>query len=74
VAVSADGNRIYLTAADGKTVTVLDPNTKTVIGAVTTSQNPYGYQMVAVGANGTLYLTNNYDSTVYAVAVGSPQV
>lgn len=74
VAVSSDGSRVYVTAADGKTVTVLDPNTKTVIGAVTTGQSPYGYQQVAVGANGTVYLTNGYDSSVYAVAVGSPQV
>jgi YVTN family beta-propeller protein len=74
VAVSSDGSRVYVTAADGKTVTVLDLNTKTVIGAVTTGQNPYGYQQVAVGANGTVYLTNGYDSAVYAVAVGVPQV
>ena len=74
VAVSSSGGRIYVTAADGKTVTVLDPNTKTVVGAVTTNQNPYGYQLVTVGANGTLYLTNGYDNAVYAVVVGSPQV
>jgi YVTN family beta-propeller protein/VCBS repeat-containing protein len=74
VAVSSDGSRAYVTAADGKTVTVVDLNTKTVIGAVTTGQNPYGYQQVAVGANGTVYLTNGYDSSVYAVAVGNPQV
>jgi YVTN family beta-propeller protein/VCBS repeat-containing protein len=74
IAVNSDGSRVYVTATDGKTVTVVDPNTRTVLGSVTTNQTPYGYQMVAVGGNGTLYLTNGFDSNVYAVTLGSLNV
>ena len=74
VATSSDGKRVYVTASDGKTVTVIDATTNTVIGQVTTDQNVGGIRSISVGANDTLYITDGYDGTVYAVAVGAPPV
>jgi len=74
VATSSDGKRVYVTASDGKTVTVIDATTNTVIGQVTTDQNVGGIRSISVGANDTLYITDGYDGTVYAVAVGAPPI
>jgi hypothetical protein len=69
--VDSDGSRIDVTAADGRKLTVIDANANTVIGAVTTDRYPGGYPIHRCEANGTLSVTDDYDSTVYAVAVAT---
>jgi YVTN family beta-propeller protein len=75
VAVSPDGTRAYVTQSDGKTVTVIDTRTNTVIGTVTTDQNPTtGAGSIAIGTDGILYVTDPSDGTLYAVSLSSPTV
>jgi YVTN family beta-propeller protein len=73
VAVSPDGSRAYVTHDDGKTVTVIDTDTNTVIGTFTTDQgSTSAANTLTVGSDGTLYITDFADGTVYAVTVGDP--
>ena len=72
VAFSPDGSFAYVTSNDGKTVTVIDTRTKSVITTFTTDQAGDGNQFrsVAVGPDGRLYITDSGDNTAYAVTVG----
>ena len=64
MAVSTDGSRAYVTHADGKTITVIDTTTNTVIGTFTTDQNSTaGSQYITVGPDGRLYITDQADGT-----------
>jgi DNA-binding beta-propeller fold protein YncE len=72
VAVSPGGERVYVTHSDGKTVSVIDadpssPTYNQVIRTFTTDQNSTsGARTIAVGPDGTLYIPDYYDSTLYA--------
>jgi YVTN family beta-propeller protein len=68
IAVSPDGTRAYVTESDGKTVTVIDTATNTVLGSFTTDQTGGGYTVrsIAVGPDGTVYVTDSADGKIYA--------
>jgi YVTN family beta-propeller protein len=67
--VSPDG-RAYVVHDGGKTVTVIDTATNTVIGSISSDQIGGEYAALAVGEDGTLYFTNYADNAVYAVTTG----
>jgi YVTN family beta-propeller protein len=84
VALSKDGKFAYVTSWDGKTVTVIDTATNAVVGSFTTDQTsasprgvyidinpiPYPTRYITVDPNdGTLWVTDYTDNTVYAVTV-----
>jgi YVTN family beta-propeller protein len=76
VALSPDGTRAYVTGYDGKTITVVDTVTNTVVGTFTTDEtgSSSGYeQFITVGPDGTLYVTDVMDGKVYVVTVGNAQ-
>jgi YVTN family beta-propeller protein len=69
--IALDGTRAYVTSPDGKTVTVIDTRTNTVVGTFTTDENSTSTaRTIAVGSDGVLYITDYYDNMVYAVTVG----
>jgi len=71
IAFSANSTRAYVTMSDGKTITVLNTATNTVIGSFVTDQNSTGaYRSVVVQGN-TLYVADGGDNTVYAVNLGT---
>ncbi len=73
VALSPDGSRAYVTSWDGKTVTVVNTTTNTVIGTFTTDQSGGSgqEQFITVDpVSGTLYITDPADGMVYVVTVG----
>jgi YVTN family beta-propeller protein len=74
VAFSPDGKRAYVTSFDGKTTTVIDTASNTVIGSFTIDEGPADsnlHRSLAVAADGTLYIADG-DGTVYAVTVSNP--
>jgi YVTN family beta-propeller protein len=83
VAFSPDGKTAYVTSWDGKTVTLIDTATNTVINSFTTDQTTAGprsigfygdgyfTRLVTVAPDGTLYITDYTDGKVYAVTGGS---
>jgi len=91
VTLSKDGKFAYVTSWDGKTVTVIDPATNAIVGSFTTDQTsasprdiyvdiypiPYPTRYITVDPNnGTLWVTDYTDNTVYAVTVtvGDPSM
>jgi YVTN family beta-propeller protein len=74
VATNSDGSLVYVTLSDGKTVTVIDTASNTVIGRLTTDQSGVGVRSISVGANDMLYVTDGYDGTIYAVTLGGTTV
>jgi YVTN family beta-propeller protein len=75
MAVSPDGGRTYVLGSDGKTVGVLDTANNTLIGTFTTDLTSGStVRSIAVGPNGTLYITDSADNKVYAVVFGSSSV
>ncbi len=52
VAVSPDGETVYVIQTDGHTVIVFDAETNTVQGTFTTDQSIFGAQEVAAGLDG----------------------
>ncbi len=71
VVFSADGTRAYAAHPGGKSVTVIDTATNTVIGTITSDQIGGDYAALSVGPDGTLYFSNYANDTVYAATVGS---
>ncbi|MFC9360273.1 beta-propeller fold lactonase family protein [Rhodococcus sp. NPDC057014] len=78
VAVSADGDLLYVSGADGRTVSVVDASTYAVLGTFVTdpdgsTSGSYGpYRVLLVDPDtGTLYVTDYADGKVYAVT-GAP--
>ncbi|MFV9457129.1 Ig-like domain-containing protein [Rhodococcus sp. NM-2] len=79
VAISADGDLLYVSGADGRTVSVVDTSTYAVLGTFVTdpdgstsgSYGPYRYLLVDPDTAGTLYVTDYADGAVYAVT-GAP--
>jgi YVTN family beta-propeller protein len=72
IAVSPDGSRAYVTHLDSKSVTVIDTESNAVLGTFTTDQTGgvgYNHRTVAVGSDGTLYITDFADNTLYASTV-----
>lgn len=81
VALSPDGQLAY--AANGNdTVSVIDTATDTVVGTVAIDTDRFGGHVVAVGADGSVYVTDAIDRTVRVLArqgntapqVGTPTV
>lgn len=82
IALSPDGSRLYVTASDGMTVSVINTDTRTVIGTFATDQSAGLYaddywgdypRAVTVAPNGTVYVAD-IEGTVHAVTVGDPTV
>ncbi|WP_312033717.1 MULTISPECIES: Ig-like domain-containing protein [unclassified Rhodococcus (in: high G+C Gram-positive bacteria)] len=78
VAISADGDLLYVSGADGRTVSVVDTSTYAVLGTFVTDPNgstsgAYGpYRSLLVDPDtGTLYVTDYTDGKAYAVT-GAP--
>ncbi|MFD7011963.1 Ig-like domain-containing protein [Rhodococcus jostii] len=79
VAISADGDLLYVSGADGRTVSVVDTSTHAVLGTFVTdpdgstsgSYGPYRILLVDPDTGGTLYVTDYADGAVYAVT-GAP--
>ena len=71
VEFSADNTRAYVVHNGGKSVTVIDTATNTVIGSISSSQIGGDYAALSIGPDGTLYFSNYANDTVYAVTVGS---
>ena len=72
--VSADGTRGYVVHDGGKTVTVVDLTTNTVIDTIASSEIGGDYAALAISSDGTLYFSNYPNNAVYAVAAGSVNV
>ena len=74
-AVSPDGRRTYVMAPDGKTITVIDTASNSVIGTFTTDLTSVSTtRSIAVAPDGTLYISDSADNKVYAVTVGATTV
>lgn len=69
VQVSADSTRAYVTHDGGKLITVLNLASNAIAGVIPSSALGGDYSSLAVGANGTLYVTNAADNSVYAVTL-----
>jgi YVTN family beta-propeller protein len=73
-AVSLDGTRLYVPETDGKTISVYDTATNVKVGSfVTDQQASTGPRGLYFAPNGTLYIADPGDNTVYAVTIGGPQ-
>ncbi|MFN3006305.1 beta-propeller fold lactonase family protein [Mycolicibacterium wolinskyi] len=72
VAFNHDGSRAYVTHSDGKSVTVIDTATNSVVGTFSTDQNSAtGSRTIAVGSDNTLYIADYYDNSLYASVFGT---
>jgi YVTN family beta-propeller protein len=70
-AVSPDGTRTYVLGSDGRSVAVLDTATNTLRGTFATDLTSGSTaRSVAVGPDGTLYISDSADNKVYAVTIG----
>ena len=70
-AVSPDGTRLYVPEPDGKTITVYDTATNAKVGSfVTDNQANTSFRGIYVAPNGTLYIADPGDNTLYAVTIG----
>jgi DNA-binding beta-propeller fold protein YncE len=70
IALNSDGSRAYVLNHDGQ-VAVIDTATNQLIGTFTVNDpGTYAPGSIAVGADGTIYVTDYYRSAVYAVTVG----
>ena len=74
-AVSPDGTRLYVAESDGRTITVYDTATNAKVGSfVTDQQANTGPRGVYFAPNGTLYVADPGDNTLYAVTIGGGTV
>jgi YVTN family beta-propeller protein len=81
VALSPDGKTAYVTSWDGKTVTLIDTTSNTVINSFTTDQTSAGprsigfygdgyfTRFVTVAPDGTLYISDYADGKAYVATV-----
>uniref|UniRef100_UPI0034E1DD11 beta-propeller fold lactonase family protein n=1 Tax=Mycobacterium sp. OAE908 TaxID=2817899 RepID=UPI0034E1DD11 len=67
IAVSPDNSRLYVTLADGATVEVFDTASNTALGYFVKPSSG----SLTVGPDGTVYLTDYANGTVYSVTVGT---
>ncbi|MGW0176955.1 beta-propeller fold lactonase family protein [Rhodococcus sp. NPDC003322] len=67
VALSSDGRVAYVTAGDGRTVTVIDTVTNTLVGTFVTDPTGSASTRSVLISGDTLYVTDYYDGAVYAV-------
>lgn len=67
VAFSPDGQRAYVTHSDGRTVTVVNTTTNAVIETFSTDSTSGSGRFIAVGPDGTLYITDPDENMMYAV-------
>ena len=69
-AVSPDGSRLYVPELDGKTITVYDTASNAKVGSFTTDNQPNeSFRGIAFAPNGTLYIADPGDNTLYAVTL-----
>jgi DNA-binding beta-propeller fold protein YncE len=74
-AVSPDGSRLYVPEPDGKTISVYDTATNAKVGFFTTDNQPNeSFRGIAFAPNGTLYIADPGDNTLYAVTLGGTTV
>jgi hypothetical protein len=74
-AVSPDGSRLYVPEPDGKTITVYDTATNAKVGSFTTDNQPNtSSRGIYFAPNGTLYIADPGDNTLYAVTIGGTTV
>lgn len=73
VALSPDGQTAYVTHSDGKTVTEVDTTTNAVVDSFITDSTSGSGRLIAVGSDGTLYITDADENKLYAVGVGDAQ-
>lgn len=71
VTFSADGSKVFAANTADATVSLIDPNTKTVLGTVPVGKDPVG---AWPAANGYMYVDNETDQTVTEIAVASGAV
>ena len=65
VAVTPNGNYVYVANSDDDTVSIIDTKTETVIDTLNVGDGPWG---VAVGAEGDyVYVTNSFSDTVTVI-------
>ena len=70
-AVSPDGTLLYVPEPDGKTITVYDIATNAKVGSfVTDNQANTSFRGIYFAPNGTLYIADPGDNTLYAVTIG----
>ncbi len=68
-AVSPDGGRLYVPEPDGKTITY-DTATNAKIGSfITDNQANTSFRGIYFAPNGTLYIADPGDNTLYAVTI-----
>jgi YVTN family beta-propeller protein len=68
VTFSADGSKVFAANTLDATVSIIDPDTKTVLGTVPVGKDPVG---AWPAANGNVYVDNETDGTVTEIAVAS---
>jgi DNA-binding beta-propeller fold protein YncE len=70
IAISPDGDTIYVTELDGRTTLIISADTNAVTGQFVTDQSTSGPQWVAEGVDGKVYVTDYSLRTLYVVNVG----
>ncbi len=72
IALSADGSTLYV-AATNDTLAALDTHTGAVTATLTTDPTPdtTSLPVLAIGADGTIYQTDNTDNTLRVITVGT---
>lgn len=71
VTFSADGTKVFAANTLDATVSIINPDTKTVLGTVAVGKDPVG---AWPAANGFMYVDNETDGTVTEIAVVSSTV
>ena len=70
-----DGGRLYVPEPDGKTITVYDTATNAKVGSfITDNQANTSFRGIYFAPNGTLYIADPGDNTLYAVTIGGATV
>jgi YVTN family beta-propeller protein len=72
VAVTPDGNHVYVTNATSDTVSVIDTATKNVVATVPVGENPFSVAVTSDGKHA--YVTNNGSNNVSVIDTASNTV